>query len=272
MFDIDGTLTELEHTNMPIPLAKKLACLSEKMPLAFATGRDMKHAEKTFNEQILIHAKDKKLARKNWYMICENGALGYFFDESSKSYKEFYRIRWDSKLLDRKELGEEIRKTLGKILESVDETRKTQFLIRLYKKDLKSQQARFQRVKKIAKICEKILDKFKNGHKFETLESGLAIHISPKNANKDQGIIRFAKYLKGIYGLDAGKSARKILVVGDQPGKGRNDDAFLSGKYGTPFTVGEITDKKWPSPVIDEKGDILKGPKGTLYLLKKICK
>jgi len=272
MFDMDGTLTELEHTEIPVPLARELASLSEKMPLAFATGRDLKHVRKTLEQQILIYAKDKTKARKNWHMVCENGALGYFFDEKSGKYKEFYSINWDSRLLSKKRLEKEIQRVLGDLFESVGETRKTQLLIRLYKKDLKTQKDRFERVKKTAKICQKVLSEFKNGRKFEALESGLAIHISPKNANKDQGIIRFAKYLKQKYGLDAGKAARNILVVGDQPGKGKNDDAFLKGKYGTPFTVGETTDKKWPLKVIGADGKVLKGPKGTLFLLKKICK
>lgn len=272
MFDIDGTLTKLENDNIPVPLAQKLASLSKKMPLAFATGRDIRHAEKKLKKQILIYAKDKKSACKNWHMICENGALGYFFDEKSQKYKEFYKIKWNPRLLNRKKLKKEIQKALGKLLESVDETRETQFLIRPCKKDLKTQKDRLKRVKTSAKICEKVLSKFKNGYKFETLESGLAIHISPKNANKDQGIIKFAKYLKEKYELNAGKSARKILVIGDQPGKGKNDDAFLNGKYGTPFTVGETTGKKWPLPVVNDSRHILKGPIGTLFLLKKICK
>jgi len=59
MFDIDGTLTEMGSQEIPLPLAQKLADLSLKMPLAFATGRNLNHLEGKL-DQIISRSKTQK--------------------------------------------------------------------------------------------------------------------------------------------------------------------------------------------------------------------
>jgi hypothetical protein len=69
--------------------------------------------------------------------------------------------------------------------------------------------------------------------------------------------------------LTIGSEAREILIVGDQPCVGCNDEKLLEGKWGTPFTAEHINPgKPYPIPVFSEKGEILKGPTATLSLLE----
>src|SRR3989339_645646 len=260
MFDIDGTLTEIGESKIPQSLAQNLADLSLKMPLAFVTGRTISHTRDKILSQILALSSNPLKTQKNWYFICENGALGYFFDTRKKKYDLFYEIKWDMQRLDRKALKAELEHGLKKLCESVEE-RHTQLLLRPTGPGM---------TVAIAKKGAQILEKFEYGDEFEILDSDLAVHISPKNANKDQGVKRLAEFLVAKRGIDAGRNAQKIVVIGDQPSIGKNDHALLKGKFGTPFTVGDISSEKWPLPIFDGKGNRLKGPKGTEWLVSAI--
>lgn len=260
MFDIDGTLTAIGGTEISESLAKILAELSLKMPLAFVTGRTINHTKGKILSQILKHSTNPLKTQQNWYFICENGALGYFFDKHKNDYELFYEIKWDQKKLDRKALKYELEHGLKDLCESVEE-RNTQLLLRPKGPGLTAT---------ITRAGAKILNKFENGNEFEILDSDLAAHVSPKNANKDQGVKRLAEYLLAKRGIDCGRNAQKIAVIGDQPAIGKNDHALLKGKFGTPFTVGETTGEKWPLPVFDEGGSRLKGPKATEWVVGKL--
>ena len=263
MFDIDGTLTEIGSNEIPIPLAKKLAELSLRMPLAFATGRNLNHIAGKM-DQILVHSQDPETTRKNWYVICENGAAGFFYN--SGNYDEFYRINWDENLINRTELQKALEKGLEDLIDSM-ELRTTQFLIRPKKDGLTIAEIN-NLAAKITEISRQILAKFPNSDQFEVLDSSIAVHVSPKNANKDQGILHFAQFLEEKFGFDVGEKAKNIMIVGDQAAEGRNDYALLKGDYGTPFTVGDWdSESKWPLTVLDG-GKILTGPMATLYLLE----
>lgn len=265
MFDIDGTLTEIGSNEIPISLAKRLAELSLRIPLAFATGRNLNHIIGKMG-QILAHSTDPGTTRKNWYVICENGAAGFFYNLDKWDYEEFYRINWDENLINRAELKKALEEALKDLIDSM-EMRTTQFLIRPKKEGMTIEEINILTAK-ITQISREILVKFPNSDQFEVLDSSIAVHISPKNANKDQGIKRFTKFLEEKLGLDTGESARNIMVVGDQAAPGRNDYALLKGDYGTPFTVGDASsDSKWPLQVLNGE-KILTGPMATLYLLE----
>ena len=267
MFDIDGTLTEMGSQEIPLPLAQKLADLSLKMPLAFATGRNLNHLEGKL-DQIISRSKDPERSRLNWYITCENGAAGFFYNPKTKTYEEFYRINWDENLIDRKELEKHLLDDIGHLIDSM-EMRTTQFLIRPPREQPFNPEKRAKLTAKITRIAEKTLAKFPHADHFEVLDSQIAVHISPKNANKDQGIKQFAQYLKKTRNLDPGPQARNILVIGDQAAPGFNDYALLKGDFGTPFSVDSLNpDSQWPLPVL--RGDkVMKGPEGTLFLIEK---
>jgi hypothetical protein len=122
--------------------------------------------------------------------------------------------------------------------------------------------------KEVIKFLKKINPKYE---KFVHVgNSGIGVIVCPANADKDRGIIEFAKFLKRKRGLKIGKNAREILVIGDSARKGGNDYYFLKGEYGTPFTVGAFEEKrKYPKVARDSSGKRLMHEKGTRYLLKK---
>ncbi len=266
MFDIDGTLTEPWDKTVPVELAQFLADLSLKMPLAFATGRSLEHLQSQM-DQILSRSSDIEVSRKNWFVTAENGAAGYYYDPGKEDYIEFFRIEWDDNRLDRKKLDAQIHAELGDIIHST-ELRRTQLLVRP-KKDGLSIEERIKLTAQIAARLEPMMAQYEHGDEFEALDSTIAVHISPKNANKDQGVIRYAELLKEK-GIDVGENAKNILIVGDQALPGRNDYELLNGKHGTPFTVGDVNpESEWPVPVFDGE-ETMHGPAGTLALIRRV--
>lgn len=233
MFDIDGTLTEIGKGEIPEPLARKLAELSLEVPLAFATGRSLESFLPKL-EQILKYSPDPEKSRINWHGIGENGALGYFYDPKTQDYKEFYRIEWPDDVINREELREKLVKRLGNLLHSTD-LRVTQLLLRPRWDEGDTVEDNIEpRTAEIKKIAEEVIAEYEGADQFDILDSSIAVHLSPKHANKDKGIIEFAKHL----GIEL--PAREILIIGDQAGEGRNDHELLRGEYGTPFTAGDL--------------------------------
>ena len=262
MFDIDGTLTTIGKREIPEDLARKLAEVSLEVPMAFATGRVLPQVLQKL-EEILKYSEDPEKSRRNWCAICENGALGYFYNPETEDYETFYNIEWDESVIDREDLKERLEEKLGGIEDSV-ELRQTQILIRITRNDVFSEEI-LQKVLEAAEISREVLTEYPGNEEFEALESGIAVHLSPKDANKDQGIKRFAEYL----GLEL--PAREILVVGDQPCSGGNDVALLRGDYGTPYTAGEIEEgMEWPLPILGDNGERLEGPEATLRILQEV--
>ena len=93
-------------------------------------------------------------------------------------------------------------------------------------------------------------------------DSGIGCLIIPAESGKGKAVKRWAKHLK--------IPLKDILVIGDQPLKGENDEEFLNGHFGTSFTVGHQSHNTYPLPVLDERGRKLRGPEGTEYLLKAL--
>lgn len=262
MFDIDGTLTEIGKKGIPEPLMKKLAELSLRVPLSFATGRSFPQIKEKL-EEILVFSENPEEARKNWHSICENGALGYFYNPEKGDFEQYYHIKWDETIINREKLKTRLEEKLEGLYDAIL-LRNTQLLIRVTRDETFSSKI-LEKVHKIAQITQETIEEFPGHEQFEVLDSSIAVHISPKNANKDQGIKHFAERL----GIPL--PAREILVVGDQAGEGRNDVALLNGNYGTPYTAGEIDPgKDWPLPILGDDGEVLHGPKATLRLLQTV--
>ena len=91
---------------------------------------------------------------------------------------------------------------------------------------------------------------------------GLIFYL--KDGDKDRGIEAFGKF------LGFADPYEEILVVGDRPADHGNDSALLSGRLGTPFTVGEmVSGKNLPYPVMNGTARMT-GPLATLHLLEQL--
>ena len=92
-FDIDGTLTELSRWTIPETLCTMLNALPPDVPLAFCTGRPMDYI-RTKLTHICASAADPEAARKRWYVLAENGGVGYAYKPRKKNYDRFLEILW----------------------------------------------------------------------------------------------------------------------------------------------------------------------------------
>ena len=104
----------------------------------------------------------------------------------------------------------------------------------------------------------------KNGwsDEFSIQDSGIGNVILPKESGKGNAMQRWAKILK--------LSVKDLLVVGDQPEEGGNDEDFISGRNGIGFSVGGSTPYIYPLSVLSEAGTRLLGPEGTTALLGQV--
>lgn len=276
--DFDGTVTDVD---VPVPsqeTAKLLKQVAEKVPLAFCTGRDFssfeKHALGILLEKIPENERYQFL--ENLFIMGENGAIGYVFDKKKGAFVEFYKIPWPSKIIPKAKLAKIIGDKIGGIGELINKHEivlVTRSLVN--SKDYRNADTKkiYENAKKIEKIVETELRKIvKNYEKYFYIgNAGIGVIVGPKEGNKDNGVLRFAKCLRIKRGLKIGAKAREIICIGDRPLKNGNDFYLLNGKIGTPFTVGDFDKKKkFPKPVLDENGKRLKHTKATSYLLRNI--
>ncbi|MFH1284322.1 MAG: hypothetical protein ABIH78_01900, partial [Candidatus Peregrinibacteria bacterium] len=127
--------------------------------------------------------------------------------------------------------------------------------------------------RKMYKICVSLLKSMdENFEKYLHVgDSGIGVVVGPAEGDKDGAIKRFADELAVSRDFKFGKDLREILVLGDRAQEGGNDFYFLNGRYGTPYTVGNLGLKKdCPKPVLDKNGQRLLHSEGTLYLLDSI--
>ncbi len=270
LFDIDGTLTVRGDEFIPAFMHETLAGLSMSVPVAICTARNLTDTYEKM-AQIFIHASDPAVCQQNWIFICENGSIGYFYDKADKQYKEFYRIPYPYSETHRDDLFKRINAALaGKLSNSFK--KEIGMVFRPMGEDDKDQEALAARSREIAKIIEQQLEIVDPKRALKIGDSGIGVNVFPYNGNKEQGTLYFAKFIREKLGMNIGEDAKELVVVGDQPGPYGNDELFLNGKYGTPFTVGEVhPENLLPLPVYDlQSNTILKGPEGTIYLLQQL--
>jgi hydroxymethylpyrimidine pyrophosphatase-like HAD family hydrolase len=270
VFDIDGTL--IVHCEMFIPefVSEILSKLCFNVPLAVCTGRNLQLAQQKM-ESVFESSSDTELCKKNWHLICENGCIGYFYDPEQQKYKEFYRISFPFGEAYRNEifykLGQKMKGKLGGAF--MNQVSMVFGPINYYSKN-KSGIADLSR--ELQHIALKELEKLDPEGLLKVADAGMAITIFPADGNKERGTVEFAKYLNEKRGITIDKDTKDLVVIGDQPGLHGNDEAFLDGRFGTPFTVGEVhPNNLLPLPVYNpEKEAIMKGPKATVSLLKQL--
>ena len=271
MFDIDGTLMETGAYEFSREVVEALAALSMKIPLAICSGRRVEGLIEMMTP-IFEAAPDPLLARKNWVLFLENGAMGLRFNASTNEYEKFYQIDWPHNELPMPEVLKKIQTKLPKILPNVI-FRTNECNIGIYVPDRKNYPLKelAHITARLATATRQMLKNFKHGDRVRVADSGVAAHILPVDGDKDRGIREFAHMLRTERDLAVSPEAREILIIGDQPCAGCNDEKFLEGKWGTPFTAEHLNpERPYPIPIFSEKGEVLSGPEATLSLLRRV--
>jgi HAD superfamily hydrolase (TIGR01484 family) len=277
MFDFDGTVTEKGVFYPPQEMADTLAALSKKVPIAFCTGRQLESFEEHGLKILLeeIDVPERQAFLENLYLMGENGAIGYFFNTNIDEFEEFYRAPWPDHFINREELKILLNKEIAEF-GSIKPHHNHRVVIVMSTKNHGSEETdiegTYQLSSEIYEITCGILRRI--DPEFEKYlhvgNSGIGVLVGPADGDKDLGIKKFAEFLNESRMAKIDPKAREILVVGDRPQKGGNDEYLLNGVYGTPYTVGNYDESmKWLSPVLDENGERLLHFRGTIYLLKK---
>ena len=258
-FDIDGTLTELSRFTIPASLCGVLNALDKNIPLAFCTGRPLSYIQSKL-KHVCDDAPYPDAERKRWYILAENGGAGYAYKAAKRVYQSFFEVPWPDKVITKDALEAFIKDKLGwhvKIL-----IRDHSLVVRF--NDWLYFFPKLVRIasRRTAKTLKHLLEEMSIAKDFHIQDSGIGHLIIPQNSGKGKAIVHWAKHLK--------IPVSDILVIGDQPLPGENDEELLNGNYGTAFTVGSVTHKKYPLPVLDERRKRVKGPKGTETLLKQL--
>lgn len=277
MFDFDGTLTEKGHHSPSKEIADALVNLSQKMPIGFCTGRQLESFERRALSKLLEHVSDEERPRfmENLYLFSENGAIGYDFNPAIKDFEEIYRIEWPSEFIDREKLrtilNEEV-KEYGEILYNAHKivvVMGTKF----YYEDKPAIDKVYELADKIYEIVIGVLKKINPDYSkyVHVGNSGIGVIISPANGDKDEAVEQFGKFLSENRGMKFDAKYSEILTAGDSAQVGGNDFYFLSGRFGTPYSVGEILpDNPKLQSVKDENGKRILHSKGTLKLIQTL--
>ena len=269
VFDVDGTLKARGEKFIPAFMLDNLAKLSMQIPMALSTGRNLHLAYEKI-APVFTHADDPVYCQLNWFLICENGSIGYYYEQVEKKYKEMYRVAYPYDENHRQMLLNKIKSALeGKISEAYLNN------ISIVFSPLSRGQADPETVKAdsaaIARIAKGIVRDLDPKGALLVGDAGLAINIYPREGNKEHGLYELAKFLKEKRGINVDTEIKDLVCFGDQPQPGGNDEVFLNGHYGTPFTVGDVHPVNLlPLPVYDEAGNIIKGPEATLGLITRL--
>lgn len=282
IFDFDGTVTEKGVYGPSQKMADALLKLAKKMPIAFCTGRQLESFEKRGLTELLkeIKAAERNKFLRNLFLCAENGAVGYYFDIKKNNFTEFYRVDWPNKFFNKEKLRTILGKAIKKYGSIYYNAHRIVIVMRTKLHDYEN-----RKVEEVYRLSEKIFETTvkvlrKIDPRFEKFlhvgNSGIGVIVGPANGDKDIGIKKFADFLKRKRKMGFGPKMREILAVGDSPQVGGNDHYFLSGRYGTPFSVGPAHRDSGSStgvvakPVIDKNGRQLLHEVGTLKLINSL--
>ena len=269
MLDVDGTLTDQKKETIPDYLGRFLADFSETTPLAICTGRRLDLLTSKM-DPVWKHAKDLNRCKKNWMFFCENGAIGYEYDAELNDYRDFYSVNFPFSEEKRVQLFERLKSAMeGKISQAY--MNNVTLVFAPVSRGSGDLELTAKESHELAEIASPIIQEFDSKGAITIGDSGMAINIVPRDGDKDRAVYQYGQYLQRKFRFNMSENFKEIVCVGDQPQPGCNDEKFLSGKYGTPFTVGEVyPENESLNVVTDNDGNILKGPRGTLYLLQNL--
>jgi HAD superfamily hydrolase (TIGR01484 family) len=272
MFDFDGTVTE---KGRPVPsekMARTIIAVAKKVPVAFCTGRQLKSFKEHGVLEFLKYLRKDEISSflNNLFLISENGAIGYFYNQKQHKFAPFYRGKWPEKFIKRKTFRIKWGNKIKKFAEFLTHKIIVVTVIKNHS-NLPINQV-YAASDKLYKMCHEFFRELSPSYEkyLHIGNSGLGVLVGPADWDKDGGIKRFASFLSKKRGIKFSKNAKEILVVGDSAKKSGNDYYFLRGDYGTPFTVGSHDkSKKLPNMVIGRDGKKLLHEKGTRFLLEK---
>ncbi len=258
-FDIDGTLTELSRFSIPESLKATLLSLPIDLPLALCTGRPLDYIQSKL-DHLLSGAPDEAAQRKRWFVLAENGGAGYVYHPRKNTYEPFFEIPWPDNQITKETLEAFIKDKFGLHVQFL--TRTHSVVVRCHAWIYFFPRLVRALSRRTSHQLLRLLKTMEHDRHLTVQDSGIGNLLIPVASGKGKAVARWAKHL--------GLPLKDILVIGDQPRPGSNDDEFLCGDFGTPFTVGELTDSLYPFPVLDDTGRRMKGPRGTEELLRKI--
>lgn len=270
LFDIDGTLTVRGDEFIPAFMHEILAEMCLRVPMAICSGRNFNHAYEKMAAVFTVSTNPKE-CQKNWVLICENGSIGYIYDDVNNRYNEFFRVAYPYDSAHRDSVFAQMKAAMeGKL--SASYLNEVSMVFRPLNPQDPDRAALTARSRELSVIANAQLEKSDPKKLLVAGDAGNGVNVFPYRGNKENGTLQFAKLLQEKKGINVSPDAREMVVVGDQPQKDGNDETFLNGKYGTPFTVGETHPENLnPLPVYDlQTGKIIKGPEATIYLLKHL--
>lgn len=275
MFDFDGTVTEKGYYTPPPEMLASLVKLAKKMPIAFCTGRQFESFERRGLKSLLegLNAEQAEKFLGNLFLIAENGSVGYAYNPGQKQFEEFYKADWPEEFIKREELSGILSREIAHYGDMLDSGHRVVLVMRtnLYDGDHTNFEAVYALSDQIHLVCKRVLNEINPNYEkhLHIGNSGIGVIITPAHSDKDEGIRRFGEYLKKHRGMEFDKQYTEILAVGDSPQEGGNDQFFLSGRFGTPFTVGHLNpDISRLESVFDASGQRLSNARGTVHLVK----
>lgn len=275
VFDFDGTITEKGVYSPSPEMISALVALAKKMPIAFCTGRQFESFEKRCIELVLEQIPRGEHAGflKNLYLMAENGAIGYFYN--GKEFEEFYRVDWPSKFMEREEMKRKLNEVIGENGSVYDDAHKVVLVMRTRLHDVDNRDINevYSLSGRIYRIVVEFLKDLDPDYEnfLHVGDSGLGVIVGPANGDKDVAIKYLADFLEKKRGLQFSENAREILAVGDSPGPGGNDFYFLSGRYGTPYSVSDVIhEDRLLNFVFGSDKERLKHAEGTLLLVRTL--
>jgi hydroxymethylpyrimidine pyrophosphatase-like HAD family hydrolase len=258
-FDVDGTLTEFGKWSIPKELLFALAEIPLHVPLVLCTGRPLKYIHKKI-DLIVETSANPEAERKRWSVICENGGAAYSYNPKTKSYEMFFEAPWPDQKIPKETLAAAIQKSLSWYAEVVirDYTVVLRFpsLFYIFPKLVKMESKRTHRK------LEHFLKKEGWDELLQVQDSGIGNIILPKTNGKHLAAKAWMDHL--------GLPHSGMICIGDRPDPGGNDEDFLSGQFGSGFTVGELNARTNPTPVFDVDGKRLIGPRATMELIRRM--
>ncbi len=256
-FDIDGTLTVLGRPGIPEYLEQAFAAMPADFPLAICSGRDLLHIQKKIIE--IQHKSDYYRQKEEFFIFSENGCAGHLYDSKRKKFKELFSVKWPDKIILKEEMSRRLKSIFSwhKIMHIREASIVIRFpgILYIWPSLIKGISALTRRQ------TENYLKKNNLDKHFSVQDSGIGCIVIPQDAGKGRAVEKWSRHLK--------IPLNNILVVGDKPEKGGNDEEFLCGDYGVSFTVGKLTPNIYPLPVFDENGQRVTGPWGTYILLQR---
>lgn len=277
VFDFDGTITEKGVYSPSPEMISALVDLSRKMPIAFCTGRQFESFEKRCLDLVLAAIPDSEHEGflKNLYLMAENGAIGYFYN--GQEFEEFYRVAWPEKFVAKAEMKERLRVAVEGYGDVYDDAHKVVIVMRtrLHDHDNRDINEVYRLSGEIYKIVTGLLSSIDPEYErfLHVGDSGLGVIVGPADGDKDIAVKYLADFLSRQRGISFGENAREILAVGDSPGFGGNDYYFLSGRFGTPYSVSDVIhEDRLLNYVFGEDGVRMVHGGGTLFLIKTLLK